>query len=115
MLLLMRNHPLSEAIERTKPTLTDAKLSTKQRVRLLWSAAKQARDLDAPDVVHSSFMALAVEVNLIDRNGWWGRDVRDERRSYGRVDVSHVIKWAQRGWNPFERDATQLKRSDGAG
>jgi hypothetical protein len=94
---------LTQAIERTRPMLTDD-TTTKQRIRILWVAAKRARDLGAADVVSDAFMTLAIETNLIDRNGYWtGSDVKESRRRFGRQDVAHVIAWAQRGWNPFEK------------
>jgi len=78
--------------------------ATKKRVHILWAAAKQARDLGASKVVHDAFMALAIDVNPIDRRGYWtGEDVRPSIRRFGRDDVSHEITWALRGWNPFEK------------
>jgi len=92
---------LMYAIERARPLLADG--SSKQRIRILWSAAKQARALGASDVVHAAFMALAIETNLINARGYWtGADVRESVRPYGAEDVAHVITWALRGWNPFE-------------
>jgi hypothetical protein len=86
--------------ERIRPALADSSRSTKERIRILWAAAKAARD--APDV-RAVFMALAVETNLIDRHGrWTGADVRESIRHYGAKDVEHAIVWALRGWNPFE-------------
>jgi hypothetical protein len=82
--------------------------ATKKRVHILWAAAKQARELGASKVVHDAFMALAIDVNMIDKNGrWTGADVRESIRRYGAEDVSHAITWALRGWNPFEKG--QLK------
>jgi hypothetical protein len=44
------------------------------------------------------------EVKLIDSNGrWTGEDVRESVRRYGREDVANTIRWALRGWNPFEK------------
>jgi hypothetical protein len=77
---------LAQAIERTRALLADRTRPTKERVRILWSAAKRARDLGASDVVRDAFAALAVDVALI-----------------GREDISHAIDWALRGWNPFEK------------
>jgi hypothetical protein len=95
--------PLDQVIDTLRPLLADPSLSTKARIRMLWGAAKKARDLGSSDVVRDAFMELAVEVNLIDRNGrWTGEDVRESIRRYGREDVEHTIKWALRGWNPFE-------------
>lgn len=95
---------LEQAIERARPLLSDRRKSTNQRVRILWAAAKRARDLGSSDVVHAAFGALAVQTNLIDSRGWWtGTDVRPSVRRYGLDDVDHVITWALRGWNPFEQ------------
>jgi hypothetical protein len=95
--------PLLGIAERIRPLLTDGSRSTKERVRILWAAAKAARRLPAADV-RAVFMALAVESNLIDRLGrWTGDDVRADVRRHGAQDVEHVIAWALRGWNPFER------------
>jgi hypothetical protein len=95
--------PLFQIIEKTRPMLAQTR-PTKQRIHILWAAAKAARKLGAEDdVVRDAFMALAVESNLIDRGGrWTGDDVRDYVRRHGAEDVEHVITWALRGWNPFE-------------
>jgi hypothetical protein len=94
---------LDQAIENVRQLLADPSLSTKARIRLLWATVKEARDLGASDVIHDAFMNLAVDVNLIDSNGrWTGKDVRDSVRRYGAEDVAHTIRWALRGWNPFE-------------
>jgi hypothetical protein len=95
---------LAQEIECARSMLGDETRPTKERIRILWAAAKMARDLGAWDAVHDAFMQLAVEVNLIDRNGrWTGADVRESVRRYGREDVEHTIRWALRGWNPFEQ------------
>ena len=92
---------LAQAISRIRPMLAAG--TTKHRIRLLWAAANAARNLGAWDVLHDAFMGLAVEVNLIDGNGWWtGDDVRRSVRRFGAEDVSHAITWALRGWTPFE-------------
>jgi hypothetical protein len=99
---------LAQAIEHARPLVADRSRSTKQRIKLLWAAAKMARDLGAWDVVHDAFMQLAVEVHLIDSNGGWtGEDVRESVRRYGAEDVAHAIRWALRGWNPFEEGALE--------
>jgi hypothetical protein len=97
--------PLLEyAIERVRPLLADESKSTKERIRILWAAAKRARDLASSDVVHDAFMRLSVEVRLIDEAGrWTGTDVRESVRRFGTEDVAHVVNWAMRGWNPFEK------------
>jgi hypothetical protein len=94
---------LTRAVGHVAPMLADATKPTKERVRLLWASAKMARDLGASDIVHDAFMSLAITTNLIDPSGRWvPTDVRETRRAFGAQDVEHVIKWALRGWNPFE-------------
>jgi hypothetical protein len=88
---------LAQAIGRARPLLVEG--TTKQRIRLLWAAVKHTRDLGASDVIHDAFMALAIEVELIDAHGCW---VDEDLCRFGRDDVSHVIQWAMRGVNPFE-------------
>jgi hypothetical protein len=94
---------LDQVIQMARPLLVDGSRPTKEQIRFLWAAAKKARDLGATDVVHEAFMALAAEVNLIDKHGrWTGTDVRESVRRHGAEDVAHIIAWALRGWNPFE-------------
>jgi hypothetical protein len=94
---------LAQAIERVAPMLADAGKPTKERVRLLWAAAKMARDLAASDVIYEAFRSLAIRTNLIDNHGrWTGTDVAEHRRAFGARDVEHVVRWAVRAWNPFE-------------
>jgi hypothetical protein len=93
---------LTQAIEQVRPLLATG--SSKQRTHILWAAVKAARDLGASDVVADEFMALAVEVNLFDRRGrWTGTDVRECIRRHGAEHIRHVIAWALRGMNPFEK------------
>ena len=95
---------LDQAIEGIRPMLADGSRPTKERIRALWAGAKMARELGAADTIHRAFMALATEVNLIDARGrWTGTDVAEHVRRYGAEDVAHVITWALRGWNPFEK------------
>ena len=78
--------------------------ATKKRIHILWAYAKHARKLGESKAIRDAFMALAIEVNLIGRRGYWtGEDVRPSIRRFGREDVSHAITWALRGWNPFEK------------
>jgi hypothetical protein len=94
---------LSQAIAEVRPLLTDGSRSTKERIRLVWAVAKNARQFAASDVLHGAFMALAVETKLIDARGYWpGGDVAGHVRCRGAEDVAHVIAWALRGLNPFE-------------
>jgi hypothetical protein len=94
--------PLDGLVERARPMLL-ADAPTKQRIRLLWAAAKMASGLVAADVVEDAFIKLAIEVNLIDERGrWTGGDIAEHRIRHGRDDVEHIVRWALRGWNPFE-------------
>ena len=78
--------------------------NSRERVQSLWAAAKFANKSAAPHAVADAFMQLALDVNLIDRAGYWtGADIAEQRRRYGRTDIEHVIRWALRNWNPFER------------
>jgi hypothetical protein len=98
--------PLDDAIANARPLLANG-APTKARVRVLWAAAKKARH-DAPaGEITAAFMALAVETGLIDAAGNWGADIRESRRRYGGEDVAHVLRWALRGWNPFEEGPLQ--------
>jgi hypothetical protein len=93
---------LSQAIGQLRPLLVTG--TTKQRIHLLWAAAKRASDLGAGDVMRDDFMALAIEMKLIDSRGeWTGDDVRESVRPHGAEDIRHVISWALHGWNPFEQ------------
>ena len=95
---------LAQATLHVRAALMDQSKPTKARLRILWGAARQASNLGSADVVHDEFMALAVEVNLIDQHGrWTGSDVREYVRRFGAEDVDHVLRWALRGWNPFEK------------
>jgi hypothetical protein len=77
---------------------------TKERIHILWAAAKAARALGVTAEINKAFIALAVEVNLIDKHGrWTGSDVWEGVRRHGAEDVAHVVAWALRGWNPFEK------------
>ena len=101
-------HLLADAIERVRPMLHDPKKSTKQRLRLLWSAAKHARHFAAADVIQDAFTKLAIETGLIDAGGWYlGVDVRPSVRRFGKQDVAHVLSFAARWLNPFERGASK--------
>jgi hypothetical protein len=95
------NDMLSEAIADVRPLLADD--STKEGLRLLWAAAKNASGLAVADVVQDTFLALAVEVNLINARGYWtASGVAEHVRRRGAEDLAHVIGWAVRGLNPFE-------------
>jgi hypothetical protein len=93
---------LAEAVEAVRPLLRAG--STKERVRILWSAARSARGLATEDQIERAFLQLAIEVGLIDQSGYWtGEDVRPDLRRHGRADVLHVLRWAALNRNPFEK------------
>lgn len=95
---------LAEALDATRAILLDESMRTKTKIQALWAACKLAREFDEYDAVKAAFINLAIETNLINRNGYWtDDDVRQSVRSFGRKDVEHVITWALRGWNPFEK------------
>src|SRR5262249_45447928 len=73
------NRRLAPAVEQVRPMIADCTRPIKERIRLLWAAAKAAaRDLGSPDAVFDAFMALAAEVGLIDARGrWTGDGVRE--------------------------------------
>jgi len=96
---------LGKAIEQTRYRMQAATppLLTKKLIRLLWAGVKQARVVADDKVIRDAFMELAIETNLINKRGYWiGDDVGESVRRYGAEDVEHVIRWALRGWNPFE-------------
>ena len=79
-----------------------------ERIRVLWAGAKMAREVGAVDTIHRAFMQLVIDTDLIDGRGrWTGTDVAEHIRRYGAEDVAHVIRWALRGWNPFEKGPLQ--------
>ena len=88
-------------IAQIKPLLADSK-PLQQRLRVLWAAAKQARHLGSRDEVFNAFRALAIEVKLINSQGWCAAGVRDSERRFGPEDMAHIVKWALRGKNPFD-------------
>jgi len=95
---------LEQIIDGIRPLVADSSRSTKERIRVLWAAAKKSRELGSSDAIHRAFMALATEARLIDARGrWTGSDVAEHVRRHGTEDVAHVISWALRGWNPFEK------------
>jgi hypothetical protein len=89
---------LSEAIERVRPLLNRQR-SLKDRVRVLWAGAKNARGFAASEVIASEFFQLARETDLM-------ADLDDPiRRLSGEVTIRHVVDWACRGMNPAPRVA----------
>ena len=99
---------LEQIIEGIRPMITNGSRPTKERIRVLWAGAKMARELGAADRTLRAFMQLATDTNLIDKRGrWTGTDVAEHVRRYGAEDVAHVIRWALRGRNPFEKGPLQ--------
>jgi hypothetical protein len=80
---------LAEAIAKVRPMLERPNPAA-ARIRLLWAAAKHARDLAAQDIVVDEFTRLAVETGLAEQLG-----------PHAGEDVAHVLAWAVMGRNPF--------------
>jgi hypothetical protein len=96
-------HDFGQILEGIRPLVADSLRPTKQRIRILWAAAKKTHELGKAEPIHCAFMALATEARLIDARGRWAAsDVAEHVRRHGSRDVAHVISWALRGWNPFE-------------
>jgi hypothetical protein len=77
--------------------------TSKQRVRRLWAVAKFAAGSAGAKRLSETLLQLAADTNLINCDGQWtGADIAIHHRAYGREDLEHVIRWAARGWNPFE-------------
>ena len=99
---------LEQIIEGIRPMVANGARPTKERIRVLWAGAKMAREVGAVDTIHRAFMQLVIDTDLIDGRGrWTGTDVAEHIRRYGAEDVAHVIRWALRGWNPFEKGPLQ--------
>src|SRR5262249_60057557 len=95
---------LEQIIEGIRPMIANASRPTKERIRVLWAGAKMAREVGAVVTIHRVFIQLAIDTDLIDGRGQWtGVDVAEHLRRYGAEDVAHVIHWALRGWNPFDK------------
>jgi hypothetical protein len=95
---------LDQIIEGIRPMIANGSPPTKERIRVLWAGAKMAREVGAGDMIHRAFIQLAIDTDLIHGRGrWTGADVAEHVRRYGAEDVAHVIGWALRGWNPFEK------------
>ena len=93
-----------QIIEGVRTMLANGRRPTKERIRVLWAGAKMARKLGPADMIHRAFMQLATDTGLLDGTGRWaGADVAEYVHRYGTQDVTHVIRWALQGWNPFER------------
>jgi hypothetical protein len=70
----------------------DRRTPVTRRIRHLWATAKACRDLGPAHAVKAKFIKLANESG----------DVEDLGR-HGREDTDHVLTWALRGWNPFDK------------
>ena len=84
---------VAEATSLVAPLVADRTLSPKQRIETLWSGAYAARDLGTADIVGASFLDLARKTGLVVALG-----------GHGTEDVRHVIWWALRGLDPFDRE-----------
>lgn len=80
---------LDQAIAKVRPMLERPNPAV-ARVRLLWAAAKHAREFADRYIVVDEFTKLAVETGLAAQ---LGRQA-DE-------DIAHVLAWAVLGKNPF--------------
>ena len=99
---------LEQIIEGIRPMITNGSRPTKERIRVLWAGAKMAREVGAVDTIHRAIVQLVIDTDLIDGHGrWTGADVAEHVRRHGAEDVAHVIRWALRGWNPFEKGPLQ--------
>ena len=77
---------LSTAIEHVRPMFADTTLPWPARLRLLWAAAKNAREYAASDVWEQEFMWLANDCGLLAQ--------------FGRHQVQHVLAWAYENDDP---------------
>jgi hypothetical protein len=83
---------LTAALAHVRPML-DSAASDRERLQILWAAAKNARELASNDVWEDEFMTLGTECGLVDR--------------VGAKTVQHVLGWAWRNDNPpFEARQT---------
>jgi len=81
---------LTQAINVLRPLLATG--TPKERIHIFWASAKAARDLATADVLIEEFTKVADETGLTAALG-----------RHGAEDIAHVIRWAGRGWNPFEK------------
>jgi hypothetical protein len=70
----------------------DRSLPANRRVMMLWAMAKASRNLAPGGFTKSEFTKLARDTGLVVDVGVHGED-----------DIAHVLGWATRGWNPFEK------------
>jgi hypothetical protein len=82
---------LAQVANRVRARLTDRAVPAKVRLQLFWATAKAARDFAATDVLREDLLDLAHSTRLHHDLG-----------RHADEDLTHVIAWALRGWNPFE-------------
>ena len=87
---------LVEAVALTRKRIADRSRTLSERIQTLWAAAYSARALGSSDAVAAAFIALAENTGLIADLG-----------RYGAEDVAHVVRWALRGLDPFDRRAVR--------
>ena len=91
-------HPRDHCPRRStllRPIL-DRKQTSRQRVRILWAAAKNVRSFAPKETLAAEFFRLAAECGLV-------ADLEDRRRRLsGEVTVRHVVDWGLR-WNTSRR------------
>ncbi len=68
----------------------DAATTPQGRLKALWAGAKHACNLASSDIVAEAFTSLASEFG-------------DDLGKRPKEDAAHVIEWAQRGVNPFDK------------
>ena len=80
----------------TRNRIADRSRPLPERVQTLWSAVYAARALGSADIVAAAFIDLAQNTGLVADLG-----------RYGAQDAAHVIRWALRGLDPFDREAVR--------
>jgi hypothetical protein len=83
---------LAQLISALRVKVSDRGIPIKQRLRVLWAFAVEARDLGAGDVVRAELIKTAVETRLLAELG----------RRHGAADLEHLLRWAFLGRSPFE-------------
>ena len=82
---------LAQVAARVRVWLIDRTIPVALRLRLFWATVKAARDFAATDALRQDFLDLAHSTRLHHDLG-----------RHADEDLTHVIAWALRGWNPFE-------------
>jgi hypothetical protein len=88
--------PLDQAVALTRNRIADRSRTLSERIQTLWAAVYAARTLGAADIVAAAFIGLAENTGLVADLG-----------RHGAEDVAHVVRWAMRGLDPFDRKAVR--------